>query len=351
MKEKLTREQYMKELTGKDIPQSIELKTVEEKKDKKICYIIGTANSRSKAPYDTTNPNAQFWGVGHCLLLSDIRRLDKVFELHLPYIYNSEISPFSQKPILYHANKEYALHGRTTNVHCVLQREDKNINDYEVFNRNYLKEKYMGIFPPSDAFYATNSIAWMILQAIDEGFEEIHLYGIHLETTGEWAFERPCNELWLGFFMGMMWERGIKTNVVYLPEDSDVLRGYHEYGFADIEVRRKKIQGKIEMDNKVIEDIKNQRIFTVNELNKLQGELNITIEKKVEWLKEQINLFSKELDVINSHTKEDYDKIIKDKIIKTIQQHQINLQHLDARLNAFSGAKDRTEYFLNELNA
>ena len=342
---KQTFEQKIKNLTG------LEVQNENKENNKKICYIIGTANSRTKAPFNTTNPNAQFWGVGHCLLLQDIKRLDKIFEIHLPYIYNQEISPFSNKPIVWHANKEYALFDRNSDITVITQKKDVNLNNVELFDRNYFKDKYMSLFPPSDVFYATNSIAWMILKAIDDGFEEIHLYGIHLETQSEWSYERPCNEMWLGFFMGMMWERGIKTNVVYLPEEADVLRGYHEYGFADIEVRRKKIQSKIEMDNKIIEDMKNQRQNIVNELNRLHSEINFPIIKKIEYFKEQINLFSKELEIINSQNEEEYKKVIQEKISKMIQQNQESLKNIDARLNAFIGAKDRTEYFLNELNA
>lgn len=344
---KQTFEEKMKNLTGIEVNE----KKVAEKNNKKICYIIGTANSRMKAPFDTDNPNAEFWGVAHCLLLQDIRRLDKVFEIHLPYIYNSEISPFSGKPIIYHANKEYALFGRTNDVAVITQKKDPNINKVDVFDRQYYKDKYMQLFPPSDAFYATNSIAWMILKAIDDGFEEIHLYGIHLETQSEWTYERPCNELWLGFFMGMMWERGIKTSVVYLPEEADVLRGYHEYGFADIEVRRKKIQAKIDFDNKVIKDMEGQRLRIIGEINNLNQELDTPIEKKIEWINNQITTLSQELNVINSQPKENYEKIIQEKILSLIKQNQENLRNIENRLNAFAGALDRTTYFLNELNA
>lgn len=363
--EKLTREEYIQECMKQNeqlgnIPNgeiSPNIEKQEKKEDnkqennKKICYIIGTANSRGRAPFDTTNPNVQFWGVAHCLLLGDIKRLDKVFEIHLPYIYNEEISPYSQKPIIWHANKEYALWGRKNDVAVITQKKDPNINIVDEFDKEYYKQKYMWMFPPSDVFYATNSIAWMIIKAIDEGFEEIHLYGIHLETSGEWAYERPCNEMWLGFFMGMMYERGIKVPVVYLPEESDVMRGYHEYGFADIEVRRKKIQAKIEMDSRIIEDLKTQRTTLVNGINNLQKELEYPYEKRKKAIKDQIELMKKELAVISSKTKEEYEGIIKQKIQETIEKNHTNLRQLEARINSFQGAKDRTEYFLNELNA
>lgn len=346
IKDKLSKEEYIKKLTGKETQ-----KEKTKKEDKKICYIIGTANSRFKAPFDTDNPNAEFWGVAHCLLLQDIKRLDKVFEIHLPYIYNQEISPYSNKPIIQHANKELRLFGMQGDVTVIAQKKDENLNKVEVFDRQYYKNKYMQLFPPSDAFYATNSIAWMILKAIDDGFEEIHLYGIHLETQGEWAYERPCNELWLGFFMGMMWERGIKTSVVYLPEEADVLRGFHEYGFADIEVRRKKIQAKLDMDNKIIEDLKNQERAVVGQLNNLHKELLMSYEDRVKNLQNQVFVYDKELKAMQGQSKEEYERVLKSKIQNIIKEQEANLMNVRSRMHAFAGAKDRTEYFLNELNA
>lgn len=345
MNNKMTKEAYVKQLTGESMPK-------EEKKEdenKKILCILGTAGSRHKAPWD--DKRCDFWGVAHCLLLSDIPKLDRVFEIHLPYIYEKELSPFSGKPIIYHANKEFSIHGREGDIEVIVPKEDKNLNKTIVFPREKLKEKYFDLLPPGDAFYATNSIAWMILWGIDLGYDEIHLYGIHLETDSEWQYERPCNEWWLGVFAGIQYAKGKKC-CVYVTEESDVLRGYHEYGFADIEVRRKKLNGKLDFFNKSLNDMQNQRIMIVNELNKLVNEKNIPVEEKINWIDNQLNLLTQEKQKIKDlNNNEEYKKILNTTIDEKIKKLEGDLRGLDARINSFGGAKEQVLYFLKELNA
>jgi hypothetical protein len=348
MNNKMSKEAYVKNLTGESMPIQNEKKEKEEK-NKKILCILGTAGSRNKAPWD--DPRCDFWGVAHCLLLNDIPKMDRVFEIHLPYIYEKELSPFSGKPIIYHANKEYAIHGREGDIEVIVPKKDDNLNKTIVFPKEHLKQKYFDLLPPHDAFYATNSIAWMILWGIDLGYDEIHLYGIHLETDSEWQYERPCNEWWLGVFAGMQYAKGKKC-CVYLPEESDVLRGYHEYGFADIEVRRKKILGKLQFFEKSINDMQNQRIMIVNELNKLVNEKNIPIGEKIKWINNQIGLLSQEKEKIEKINNEDeYAKILNKTIDEKIKKLENDLRNLDARINSFGGAKEQVLYFLKELNA
>jgi hypothetical protein len=347
---KMSKEEYVKNLTGKEMP--VEKK---EEKDKKILCIMGTAGSRNKAPYN--DPRCEFWGVAHCLLLKDIPKLDKVFEIHLPYIYDKEISPYTNKPIIHHVNKENSPEWREKkDVIAILPKEDKNINKYEVFERARLKEKYRDILPVSDAFYATNSIAWMLLLALDEiiendKYDEVHLYGIHLETDTEWQYERPCNEWWLGIIAGYLLAHG-KKNVIHIPEESDVLRGYHEYGFADIEVRRKKILGKKEFYENSLRDMNNQMIIMQNELEKMRRDRNISLDHKIKWAKDQIEFLNKEIEKYNSiEDKSLYEKEIHDTLDNKINAISTDIRKLENRMSAFNGAKDQVDYFLKELNA
>ena len=66
--------------------------------------------------------------------------------------------------------------------------------------------------------YLSSSIAYEIALAIYEGFEEIHLYGVDLNTEAEYAWQKPGVEYWLGIAQG----RGIK---VVLPANCPLLRG------------------------------------------------------------------------------------------------------------------------------
>jgi len=356
--EKLDAAARVKELTGEAMPDTRSEKELKEEKEKKILCLIGTAYSRHKAPYD--NPNAEFWGVGHCLLLDDIKKMDKIFEIHFgDKVYETEISPFSKKPLIYHANKEDRLYQKVQegDLKVVTGSANPKINNYELLPRDYLKAEYGDLLPSHDAFYATNSIAWMIVWALDlmvkQGkYDEVHLYGIHLETSSEWQYERPCNEWWLGNISGYMLGKYGKKGVIKLPEESDVCRGYHEYGFADIEIRRKKLQGKLDFYSKAVADMDNQIKGIVNRLNTLKNERNTPVEEKIKWMEAQIKKFNSEIKTyIDCQDKGKFIKDLNQKIDNEIVNMDQQLRQLENRASAFNGAKEQKEYDLMELNA
>ena len=74
--------------------------------------------------------------------------------------------------------------------------------------------------------YFTNSISYQIALAIYEGFKEIHLYGVEMALSGEYGYQRPSVEYFLGLARG----QGIK---VYLPERCDLLATVVLYGYED----------------------------------------------------------------------------------------------------------------------
>jgi len=341
---------YIKELTGKDMP--VIQEKIEDNK-RKLC-IVGTAGSAGKAPYN--DPNAEMWGVAHSLMLQSVKRLDKVFEIHLPYIYNQEVSPYSRKPIIHHANKENSPAWMPQkDIEAVTWVKDDNLNNNTVFPREYLKNKYKDLLPVNDKFYVTNSIAYMIVWALDmvienDAYDELHMYGIHLETDTEWQYERPCNEWWLGVLAGYLLAKG-KRGVIHLPEESEVLRNEHEYGIADIEVKRKKIQGKVDFFNRGIEDMKFKRGILVNEAGKLNNEMRMTVDQKINNLKQQYEALTKELKKAESMPIEQYDILTKQTISKKLEAFNNDIKNLDARLNAFQGARDAHTYHLKALNA
>jgi hypothetical protein len=77
-----------------------------------------------------------------------------------------------------------------------------------------------------DKIFTTCSVTHMLMLAIYEGYEEIHLYGIDEAVDGEYKDEMPGVLYWLGVAYG----RGIK--VVVSPH-SPLLKGYWIYGYED----------------------------------------------------------------------------------------------------------------------
>lgn len=323
-----------------------------DSKGKKILAIVGTAGSRHLAPYD--NPDCEIWGVAHCLLLQDIPRMDKVFEIHLPKVYEIEISPYSKKPIIYHANKENAAPWRKKeDMSVIVLKENENLNKQEVFPRQKLKDMFEHLLPVGDGLYQTNSIAWMIAYAISmDRFDEIHLYGIHLETESEWGYERPCVEMWLGIFTGMQIAKGVKTRVVYVPEMAPIMRGFHEYGFAEIETFRKELQGRVEFFDKSIKDMHRQINGLGAQRAQLLKEIRIPIEDKAKQIRETIEKYKKELEKFdNCDDKIMFEKDMKEAMQKQIEALDKDIRIMENRISAFNGGKEQNVYFLKRLNA
>jgi hypothetical protein len=87
----------------------------------------------------------------------------------------------------------------------------------------------MRVFPnpcPEARPYLTNSITYMILLAVLEGFQEIHCYGVDMSHSTEYGAQRPSCEWAIGIAQG----RGIKC---YLPSESDLMKTVFLYGYEN----------------------------------------------------------------------------------------------------------------------
>jgi len=304
-----------------------------ETRKKKLC-ILGTAWSCKDAPFK--DPDYDFWGVAHCLMLPQIEKMDAVFEVHLKTIWEKEVDPRTNKPIIHNANPGA--------IKTYLHEVDGDIPTSVRFPREELIEKYKKYIPESDYFYATNSIVWMILLGIDMGYEAIDLYGVHLECDQEWAFERPCVEFWMGFASG----RGIKINV---SSAADVCRESHMYGYAEVETQRKKIVSRIEGFAARLNDMNRQRTLMVQQLMNMEGEMRLTPEQREEMITKQGELIKSEQGIIAEKGKEGYNQVVLNKITEGIKKLNAEIYDLDKKINAVNGAKEDSEYFLKQLNA
>jgi hypothetical protein len=57
--------------------------------------------------------------------------------------------------------------------------------------------------------YFSNTVDYALALAIWEGYQEIDIYGVNMETDTEYAYQKPGVEFWVGVALG----RGIKVNV------------------------------------------------------------------------------------------------------------------------------------------
>ena len=98
--------------------------------------------------------------------------------------------------------------------------------------------------------YLSSSISYEIALAIYEGFEEIHLYGVDLNTEAEYAWQKPGVE----HLLGIAAARGVK---VVLPDNCPLLKGtlygrsfmsaeMEQFSYQQLETRMKSLTKETE---------------------------------------------------------------------------------------------------------
>ncbi|MFA4834903.1 MAG: hypothetical protein WC749_02360 [Dehalococcoidia bacterium] len=183
-----------------------------EKRKKKVC-IVGFAPSWKETPWQEDIENTEIWVLNEFYKVAPQAkgfRVDRWFEIHdldSPSKNTPEhIAFLKQCPVpLYVREKRDDLPNSV-----VLP-----IFDIIAYFRN---KGYQG------ASYLTNSISEMIAFAIYEGFKEVSVLGVDMSTAGEYGFQKPSCEYWLGVCDGL----GIK---LYIPDASELLKCAFIYGF------------------------------------------------------------------------------------------------------------------------
>jgi len=220
-----------------------------EKKNKKVA-ICGTAPSVHKAPFK--DDKFDIWGVAHCCFIPEVTRMDTIFELHTEEIWRKDNAPF----------------GRFPNARIFLQKKADDIPGSEEFPMEAMRQKYkVNKGTKDERDYWSSSIPMMIAQAIDEGYEEIHIYGIHLLMNEEYFYQRPCTEYFLGIAVG----KGIK---VYSPPDADILQFGYIYGYQEFDEASKKLHVRIEEFESRLAGLQQQRMALSNQLQAQMAQID-----------------------------------------------------------------------------
>ena len=188
-------------------------------KRKKVA-ILGTVPHKSQAPF--ADPAFDIWAIAHACLGDPLPRVDEIYEVHK-----------WDEVVKWGSPQAWAAHPSAP-VYLIEARGD--VPNSRAFPFDYIAEKFQ-IFEDRKESNMTNSISWMIALAIDEGFEEIHIYGVNMSHHTEYGTQKPSCEYYLGLAKGM----GIK---IYVPKESDLMKSYFQYGRE--EERQSEITGKIQ---------------------------------------------------------------------------------------------------------
>lgn len=194
---------------------------------RKACAIVGTAQTWKLTPWDDTSIDILTLNDGYALGWRmgwpGLPRHTVHFDLH-PF-HQMSFQPKgktrivqAEAPVGAYLRPEGHLEWLRTRPFKVLVNE-KPANwpaHVETFPRAELEAKY--------GTYFTSTPAWMLVWAIEQGYNEIHVYGIHLATQWEYVEQRPNMEFWLRHAI----DRGCK---VILPEKCPLLKSKHVYAY------------------------------------------------------------------------------------------------------------------------
>jgi hypothetical protein len=171
---------------------------------RKIAIVARHPKSRYLAPFD--DESFEIWTMSPFQngdTFTDLPRWDLFFEIHDKAHLDREV-PGAWEWLESRGNK---VVWRDTLSREVLLQKSEGVSG----------RKYLTCTPAFCLAYAAHA---------PDKIDEVHLYGCDMATDGEYAFERPCVEFWLGVLVG----RGVK---VVLPDECDLCNSPQLYGFDD----------------------------------------------------------------------------------------------------------------------
>ena len=206
--------------------------------------ILGTAWHFAKAPFN--NPSWELWAAN----VGQVPRWDRWFDLH------------DDASIDTYAGHRAFLSSQTKPVYLKV----KSIPGALEYPLAAMVEKY-------GTWFFTSTISYMLAMAIEEGAEEIGLWGVDMAHASEYGGQRAgCR-----FFLQVAKMKGIKLT---LPPESEVigegrLYGFHEPSWLEMKARARhaELKGRVEYNQQM-------RMNLALEKAALKGFLDIKVPRE-----------------------------------------------------------------------
>ena len=176
--------------------------------NKKKLALLGSAPTLAMAPYE--DPEFEIWAHSTSIPADECKRADRVFEFH-PYRYYGQPNVIER------------LTGFDGPVY--MQKQVKFIPNSVEFPLKEI-EKEFKLPCMGGNLYVTNSITYMILLAIYEGYTDLHIFGVHMAHDTEYVYQQPSCSWALGIAQG----RGCS---IWLPKESSLLKATYLYGYDE----------------------------------------------------------------------------------------------------------------------
>lgn len=222
--------------------------------------VVGCADSKDEVVFN--DPDCEFWGVNN-LHLTMPGPWSRWFDLHtFRFDGNRWLRrgdpDFRTQPI-----DKYLQSLQSLNIPVYMQAANPLVTNAVLYPINEILAKYGNYF--------TNTISYMIVMAMEEGFKEIQILGVDMAVDSEYKWQRPSCE----YFIGLA--RGLGINV-YLPESCDLLKTRYLYAFH--EVREQQFNQKLAKMGKAM---KMRRETAVNEMEKARKQADFFQRQMYEY--------------------------------------------------------------------
>lgn len=180
---------------------------------KKVALIGFARNTRALAPFD--DPSVELWGLNEGYILGE-HRVDRWFQLHTWQSFTRSDNHNDPKHFEWLRQKH--------DFPIYMQKKYPQIPSSVAYPLKKIKAEF-GLGDDKEELYATSSFSYMMMQAIQERYDWIGVYGFEMATDTEYSHQRPNAEYLIGYARGL----GL---TVEIPKQSNLLRG-RMYGYED----------------------------------------------------------------------------------------------------------------------
>jgi hypothetical protein len=241
-------------------------------------FIVGCSTTRDEVPWqEVRDGKAEAWGVNNLFHSMPLKKFPftRWFEIHgitkdkhgnflrrdMPEFRGQTVAQYISGGVDPNGNKVHGL--ATIGIPVYMQNLWPEIPNAIVYPLEHMLNAF--------GDYFTNSISYQLALAIEEGFKEIHVFGVDMAVSSprllhdEYAHQRPSVEYFLGIARG----RGIK---VYIPDTADLLKTRFLYGWD--EPKQSKWDKKMDA---MLKHIDHQQFTAENQLRDLQRKVDQAI--------------------------------------------------------------------------
>lgn len=189
---------------------------------RKVCIVGYSPKSREDAPFG--DDSFEFWGLNNLYTVLPGKKWDRWFDMHGPGLIEANnanltddhVDWLKQKhPFDIYMLKKYPSFPSSVEF-PIAEIQARMVPDWG--------------FEPGEEGLFHSGVAYPFAQALYEGVDEIHLYGIDMTLDEEYGYQQPNMTMWIGLARNLPALNGGKVRVV-IGENCAIMKGNGLYGY------------------------------------------------------------------------------------------------------------------------